>query len=54
MRRPREREKKDGVSEGGLKRSSSVRGRNETKGDAITKDAEDKIEQKTGKNKGKM
>ena len=54
VRRPRERDKKDDLSDGGLKRSSSVKGRSETKGDVITRDPEEKKEQKADKQKGEI
>ena len=54
VRRPRERDKKDDLSDGGLKRSSSMKGRSETKGDVITRDPEEKKEQKADKQKGEI
>ena len=54
MRRPRERDKKDDLLDGGLKRSSSVKGRSETKGDVIARDPEEKKEQKADKQKGEI
>ena len=54
MRRPRERDKKDDLSDGGLKRSSSVKGRSESKGDVITRYPEEKKEQKADKQKGEI
>ena len=54
MRRPRESSKKEDGSDKGLKRSSSVKGRNENKGEATSKDSIEKAEQKPEKIKGKI
>ena len=51
MRRSREPNKKEETSEGGLKRSSSVKGRSESKGEVISTDSE-KTQQKPEKIKG--
>lgn len=52
MRRPRESSKKEDTAEKGLKRSSSVKGRSENKVEVISKDTEEKTEQKPEKLKG--
>ena len=54
MRRSRDSNKKEDGSDKGLKRSSSVKGRNENKGETTSKDTIKRADQKPEKIKGEI